>query len=97
MFVLLNYYFDETTSENNTDKANFLLKLGRESLKHKFLSKGSILAQFERVDLETIVRELSDGISSLHLIAAIGMRNQWSNSPTIVATTGILDDKDWHC
>jgi len=55
------------------------------------------MAQFERVDLDEIVKELSDGVPSLCLIAAEGVIHDQNKKPTIVATQGILDGKDWRC
>ena len=95
MFVLLAYYFNNEAPDTN--KADFLLNLGRLSRKHKFLSDGLVMAQFERVDLDEIVKELSDGVPSLCLIVAEGVIHDQNKKPTIVATQGILDGKDWRC
>ena len=96
MFVLLTYYFDDAPSAG-ADKCNFLLNLGRLSLKHKFLAEGVVLAKFHLTSLETIVKDLSANTPTLHLIVSLGVLAGFENTPTIVSTPGILDTKDWHC
>ena len=96
MFVLLTYYFDDAPSAG-ADKSNFLLNLGRLSLKHKYLSEGVVLARFQETNLEKLVSDLSADTPTLHLIVSLGVLAGWENVPTIAATPGILDTKNWHC
>ena len=96
MLVLLTYYFDDTPAAE-ADKSNFLINLGRLSVKHKFLSEGVVLAQIHAAVMEDFIKNLSADIPSLHLIISLGVRAGMGQVPTLYATPGILDSKDWHC